>query len=163
MTAYILSMLAAALLCAVVELLAPKGEGGRLASGVRMVAGLFLLVALLAPLRAGLDVLSDFVGQDIDTPAEDAEGYESAWEASILALGHAELTAWVTETLTTEFGIAADCVEVVPVWGESDTVTPPLSEVCIVLSGRAMAEDPAPIEAYFAAALGCPCRVSVTW
>ena len=51
MSAYILPLLAASLAAALVELLAPKGDGGRIAAHVRMIAGLYLLVALLNPLR----------------------------------------------------------------------------------------------------------------
>ncbi len=165
MTPYILSLAAASLAAALVELLAPKGEGGRLAAGIRMVAGLFLLVALLSPLRAGLELLVGLSDGTVDLPAGvpsvEAEDYESTLQASILSLGEAELTAWVGETLRTAFGVSPEEVEVTPVWAESETLPPPLAELCIVLSGEAMFANPHPMEAYFTDALGCPCRVSV--
>ena len=43
MSNYILTLLAASLAACMIELLAPKGDGGRTASYVRMIAGLFLL------------------------------------------------------------------------------------------------------------------------
>ncbi len=166
MTPYILSLAAASLAAALVELLAPKGEGGRLAAGIRMVAGLFLLVALLSPLRAGLELLVGLSDGTVDlpvgVPSVEAEDYESTLQASILSLGEAELTAWVGETLRTAFGVSPEEAEVIPVWAESEALPPPLAEVYILLSGTAALEDPHPIEAYFADALGCSCRVSVT-
>jgi len=56
---YLLSLLTASLAAAIAELLAPKGEGGRITAHIRMVAGLFLLVALLNPLREGIRLLRD--------------------------------------------------------------------------------------------------------
>ncbi len=161
MTPYILSLLAASVAAAIVELLAPRGEGGRMTAQVRMVAGLFLLVALLHPLRAGIDFLMSLPEQSMEMPEQDAAAYESTLKASILSLGNAELTAWVRETLETSFGIAPEQAEIVPVWDEGEALSPPLVELCIVLSGRAILEDPHAIESYFADALGCPCRVSV--
>ncbi len=164
MTSYILSLTVASLAAVLVELLAPKGENGRLGAGVRMVAGLFLLVALLTPLRAGVDFLSDLAeGDGVDLPAYDAPDYESTLQASVLSLGHAELTAWVKQTLATEFSISAESAEVVVIFAEADTLTPPPAVVYIVLSGTAMLEDPHPIEAYFEERLSCPCHVSVAF
>ena len=71
MNTYILSLLAASLAAAVVELITPKGEGGRLVSHVRMVAGLFLLVALLAPLREGITLLLDAAQGDMASRVEE--------------------------------------------------------------------------------------------
>ncbi len=162
MTPYILSLVAASLVAAVAELLSPKGEGGRISAQVRMVAGLFLLVSLLVPLRDGLTFLSGLAdGDEINLPSYDAPDYEATLQASILAMGDAELTAWITSALSCEFSVSSDDAEVILMWEEGDAIPPPLSEVCIVLSKRAILTDPHPIEDYFADALGCPCRVSV--
>ena len=48
---YVLSILAAILLAAVTEKLAPPGEGGRMTAHVRFLAGLFIILSLLSPLR----------------------------------------------------------------------------------------------------------------
>ena len=163
MTPYIFSLVAAAMAAAVVELLAPKGEGGRIAAQVRMVAGLFLLVALLLPLRDGVAFLAGLSdGDGLAIPSYDVPGYESTLQASVLSMGSAELAAWITATLETEFSVSPELAEVLPVWGAIEATTPPLAEVYIVLSGKAALTDPHPIESFFADALGCPCRVSVS-
>ncbi len=162
MAPYILSLVAASVAAALIELLAPRGEGGRMAAQVRMVAGLFLLVALLNPLRVGLKYLTG-LGDSVEmgSPSVEPSDYEATLQASVLTLGSAELGAWVKEILASDFSVPPDRVEVIPVWEDSDTLPPPLSELCIVLSGSAMLTDPHPIEAYFSGVLGCPCRVSI--
>ena len=163
MTPYILSLVAAAMAAAVVELLAPKGEGGRISAQVRMVAGLFLLVALLLPLRDGLAFLTELAdGDGVLFPSYETPDYASTLQAAVVSMGRAELSAWVTSTLEAEFSVSPDLAEVVPVWEASDSTPPPLAEVYIVLSGKAALTDPHPMEAFFSEALGCPCHVSVS-
>ena len=70
MKSYILTLLSASLAASVVELLAPNGEGGRLASHIRMIAGLFLLVALLTPLREGIRLLREAADGDLSSRVE---------------------------------------------------------------------------------------------
>ena len=65
MKTYFLTLTVAALGAALVERLSPPGEGGRLAGYTRLIAGLYLLVVLLSPLRDGIKVLSGLAqGQD---------------------------------------------------------------------------------------------------
>ncbi len=164
MTPYILSLVAASIAAAVVELLAPRGQGGRLSAQVRMVAGLFLLVALLVPLKDGLSYLSDLTdGGNIEIPAYEAPDYEATLKASLLSLGSEELSVWVKDILESEFSLSAQNTEVIPVWAEDDELPATLAEVCIVLSGADRLADPHPIETFFSDTLGCPCRVSVAF
>ena len=166
MSTYILSLLAASLTAAMVELLSPKGEGGRIASHVRMIAGLFLLAALLPPLREGLRILQDAAEGDLSyrlehiLPADPPEDYESAFGDSLAAIGRAETEAWVAETLKSAFAIPPTACAVEAVCSASGTAIA-LREVRIGLRGKYVLEDPHPIEAYFEQRLGCPCYVTV--
>ena len=165
MTYYILSLLSASLAAAVVELLSPKGEGGRMASHIRMIAGLFLLVALLNPLREGIRLLRDAADGDLVSrvesliPSDPQADYQAVFGENLAAIGSDEVKSWVTDTLETCFGIPpAGC----SVWvacaydGEALTVT----EVRISLLGTYMLQDPHPIEDYVADQLSCPCYVT---
>ncbi len=159
---YILSLTAASIAAVVVELLAPRGEGGRLASSVRMTAGLFLLVALLSPLRAGLELLTGLAEGSLELPAAETVDYGSTWQGALVAMGERELVAWAVDALYADFSVPPAHAEVIPVFAEDgDALPPPLSELCIVLHGASVLEDPHPIEEYFTAALGVPCRVTV--
>ncbi len=164
---YIFSLLSASLAAAVVELIAPKGEGGRLASHVRMVAGLFLLVALLTPLREGLDILkaaaegnlADRIESEIQNASP--EDYQAAFIASLANLGKTETESWVTETLQSRFSIPpTDCAVEALCDTEDGAII--LRELRIGLKGSSVLKNPHPIEAYFAEALQCPCYVVVT-
>ena len=165
-SSYVLTILSASLVACVIELLVPKADGGRLASYVRMIAGLFLLVLLLNPLREGLELLHDAAEGDpagviadrLPTPMP--EDYEAAFGSSLTAVGKRETEAWVKETLETVFHIPpSDCaVEAVC---ESDGASLSLCELRIGLRGKHALEDPHPLESYFTDLLGCPCYVTV--
>ncbi len=167
MTPYILSLLAATLTAAVVELLAPRGDGGRLAAYVRMVAGLILLVALIFPLSAAVDYLSaaadgsltdDILSEFLpDVPPAD---YEDVFGEQLTAVTAAEVERWVSETLVTRFSIPEGDAAI-SVHADLTADSPVLTEVRIALGGASAFRDPHPIEAHIADALGCPCYVTV--
>ena len=166
MKPYILSLLSASLVAAVVELIAPKGEGGRMASHIRMVAGLYLLVALLNPLKEGISLLRSMADGDLVSRVEsiihsDAEtDYHGVFGDSLATIGADEVSAWVTEAMETRFSIPPEgCV----VWASceytDDTLT--VTEVRISLHSPYTLSDPHPMEAYYGDQLGCPCYVTV--
>ena len=173
MSAYVLSLLGASLAACMVELLVPKGDGGRIAGHVRMVAGLFLLVALLEPIGAGLTLLrraaegelTGWIEEQIPSSAVDgdSERFEDVFRESLNGVGRREVEAWVVESLETAFGIpAAGCaVEAVCDLTDGAGENSALRELRIGLRGAYALEDPHPIEAYFAERLGCPCYVTV--
>ena len=166
MHAYILTILTASLGAAVVELLAPKGEGGRITGHVRMIAGLFLIVALLDPLREGILFLRSAADGDLTArleevlPERDSEDYGKVFDSTLAAVSRAEVEAFVISALGTVFGIPeTDCrVEAVC---EAEDGTPVLCEVRIALGGDSVFKDPHPIESYVTAQLQCPCHVTV--
>ena len=166
MKPYILSLLSASLAVAVVELLAPKGEGGRMASHIRMVAGLYLLVALLNPLKEGISLLRSLADGDMVSrvesfiPTDVETNYSGVFGDSLTAIGADEVSAWVTEAMETRFGIPPEgCT----VWAScdygEDTLT--VTEVRISLKGSYTLRDPHPIESYVSSQLNCPCYVTV--
>ncbi len=168
MSPYILSLCVAAIAAAVVELLAPRGDGGRLAAHIRMIAGLFLLVILLRPLSDGIAFLStaaagdlaDILPDDLPTPSRD---YESTLYAALSDCTVAELEIWVQNTLTAEFAIPPEDISISVL---SEPATPDaaltVTELRIALSGSSMLRDPHPIEDYFAEALSAPCYLTIT-
>ena len=166
MNAYILTLLSASLAAAVAELLAPKGEGGRMASHVRMVAGLYLLVALLNPLKEGISLLRSLADGDMVSrvesliPTDVETNYSGVFGDSLAAIGADEVSSWVTETMESRFGIPPEgCT----VWAScdygEDTLT--VTEVRISLKGSYALRDPHPIESYVSSQLNCPCYVTV--
>lgn len=166
MQTYMLTLFSAALLAALVGLLAPEGEGGRLTSQLRMVAGLLLLLALLEPLRSGLSYLRALSEGDLPVPWNDPlseptlENYEEGLEATLIAVGQGEVEAYVKEVLETVFHIPREYATVGGVWDtEGEAMT--LVELRIALRGAYALENPHPMEAYFSERLGCPCYVTL--
>ena len=166
MNAYILTILAASLAAAIIELLSPKGEGGRIASHVRTVAGLFLLVALLGPLREGILFLRSAAEGNLTdrlasmTPDVSPEAYEEAFRDTLVGIGKEETEAWVLSALHTVFGIpSTGCIGAAVCETEGNTLD--LREVRISLCGEYVLENPHPIETYIVSQLQCPCYVTV--
>ncbi len=170
MTNYILSLLIASLAAAVVEMLVPRGDGGRMAAYVRMVAGLFLLVALISPLRAGLDLLASAadgsLSEDILAalpagPADPSE-HESTLAATLTATTAAEVEAWTRTELSSRFSIPpADATVAATCTYSPEDGRLTLIDLRIALTPAHLLTDPHPIEAYFADALACPCYVTI--
>lgn len=166
MNAYILTVLAAALAAAVIELLSPKGEGGRMAGHVRMIAGLFLLAVLLNPLREGLLLLRSAADGDLVdrleavVPTPTPSDYEAAFSENLMFIGKTETEAWVISMLESTYGIPPSGCTVEAVC-EADISALTLREVRIALHGKYALENPHPIEAYVTERLQCPCFVTV--
>lgn len=166
MNAYIFTILAASVVAAIIELMTPKGEGGRLASHVRMIAGLFLLVALLGPLREGILFLKSAAEGNLTdrlvsiTPDVSPDAYEDAFRDTLAGIGKEETEAWVVSALHAVFGIpSTDCtVEAVC---EAEGYDLALREIRISLRGDCALKNPHPIEEYIASQLQCPCYVTI--
>ena len=166
MKQYVFSLLAASLVAAVVELLCPKGQGDRVVSHIRMLAGLYLLVALVTPLREGINLLRSAAAGDLASrvesliPSDGEADYGEVFGDSLTAISQGEVEAWVRSTLEREFGIPS---EGGTVWvacayhGETLTV----NEIRISLHPPYALSDPHPIEVYYMNQLGCPCYVTV--
>ncbi len=167
MNAYIISLMVAAVAVAVVELLLPRGEGGRVSATVRMVAGLFLLVALITPLRAGIDLVQDAMNGEladrvIDQLSPDTLSADplEVWNATLSAMGRSEVEIFVQNALFNRFSIpSTDCTVEAICGAEADTLT--LVEVRIALHGPSVLHNPHPIEAYITETLACPCYVTM--
>ena len=166
MTSYILTLLSASLAAAVIELLVPKGDGGRIAAYVRMVSGLFLLVALLNPLKEGIHILQAAADGDLagmmaeQIPSPEPDEYRDAFASTLTSVGKQETESFVTETLESVFGIPPQYHAVEAVL-ESDGESMALREIRIGLKGKHFLEDPHPMEKFYAERFGGPCYVTV--
>lgn len=166
MKTYIWTLLASSIAAAVIQLLAPKGEDGKLGDHVRMIAGLFLVVSLLSPLKEGIALLRSVAEGDLSEYVDvfvspSAEGdYEGVFHDTLSFVGQEEVGTWVESLLETEFGIPpSGCRASVACAVEEGTVT--VRDVRITLLGRYAAEDPHPIERRVGEALNCPVSVTV--
>lgn len=157
----LLPLLAVAATAALLEYLLPGGKDARMASSLRLVTGLCVLLALAAPLRGAVGLLSSLSdgdgwasmlsGDDV-TPGEDYLGqYLSGQSAD--AVG-----AWAVSELNDRFGIPPDLCRVV-VTMSTDGAS--VLRVDVVLTGQARLTNPHLIEEHFARETGGECRVTV--
>lgn len=160
-------ILSAALIASLAELLAPRGEGGKTAAYVRMIAGLFILVALSDPLREGLGILREATEGDPSAfvesllPEVNATDYGDAFYTTLTEISRREAETWVRARLESEFGIPpGGCALSVTCTKEGESVI--FTETRIALRGDYILTDPHPIEQYFEERLGCPCFVTVS-
>lgn len=163
----ILPIASAALIASLAELLTPRGEGGRSVAYVRMIAGLFLLVALLDPLKQGINILRDTAEGELAArveallPEADPADYGEAFSDTLTAISRREAERFVRERMESEFGIPPEGYTLsVSCEGAGETVI--FTETRISLQGAYVWEDPVPLEKYFAERLACPCFVTVS-
>ncbi len=167
MTAYLYAFILTAVAAVLVEMLAPSGEGGRLRSHVRLMAGLCMLVMLITPLREGLTLIRSIADGTLewswaeDAPTEESD-YQNILEEGLSSLGQQEVAVWVKHTLEADFGIPPSnhtvTVTMVPAEGNA---LPAVAQVTILLHGASIFENPHQIEDYITDRLGCPCYVAI--
>ncbi len=169
----LMTLILAALAAAVVELLVPHLDGGRMAAYVRMIGGLFLLVVLIAPVTEAVTLWREAAEGELNErlpeaflPAGEPTDYTAVWRETLAATGEAAVTKWVQETLAADFAISAEEATVSVVCTVSDATgdaagVPVVQEVRIALSGGAILQDPRRMEAVIGEALGCLCFVTV--
>ncbi len=167
------TLLLAAVAAAVVELLVPHGDGGRVAAYVRLIGGLFLLVVLLAPLGEGVELLQEAADGELAErlpeallPEGEPTDYEAILRDTLCTAGAAEVEAWVRERLSADFDIPSENATVAALTETVEnaggtSVAPVLREVRIALHGSSALSDPHPIEEAIGEALGCSCYVTV--
>lgn len=166
MTTYVYTLLVSALSFALVELVSPKGEGGKLAASIRMLAGLCMLVVLLAPIKEGVRLLSSFQDGTLSDrvealiPEGELPDYGEAFGSTLTDVTEQEVEAWTLSLLSSSYGIPSEgCAVSVMCTYENEVVT--ITEVRIALTGRYALTDPHPIESAVTQTLGCPCYVTV--
>jgi len=159
---YLISVIAAALMAALVGILAPEGSGKGLSGHVRLLGALFLLCVLLAPLRGAADSLADWMRGEVtlDLPSGDSEeDYGNELESAIRAASWEYAADLLSERLETEFSLPTG--EVRCLLHRSDPNAEHPERVSVILSGSSIWKDPARIEAYVEALLGCECAVAI--
>lgn len=155
MQQYLMGLFTLALCCAVVELLAPAGEGGGIARHIKLMSALCLLCTLTAPLISLLqnsdawsDLLEDWLEGWTETE-ENTQQWQDRWQAESEALDITYAEQVVAEMICTKFALETKDVHLELV---ADGAT--VSEVRVALSGKAIWVDTHRIEAYIKETFG---------
>ncbi len=155
MKAYIISVIVAGVIAAIVSTLSPEGGRGGIGKNVRFAIGLMMIIVCLSPLTEFISAIKDL---DVDSILPDvdngAQGYEEYFNESYENAEKENLARGIRVMLSDRFGIDESEVDVSVVIGESDGEKR-LSRIFIRLYGAAIWKDTGEIEAYFGELFGC--------
>ena len=160
MTGYLMTLVGASLLVAIVTILSP---GRALSGSLRLVCSLFLVAVLLSPLLGILARLEEIGKGEIEFPWEEDAGSRDYGEEMQSALDEASKSYFaelLAKSLESEFEIPTGDVRCEILWGEQNGELRPL-EITVLLSGRGIWKDTAAIESYVTALLGCPTKSAI--
>ncbi len=158
MKEYLISIVAASLIAALLGILAPEGSGKGLSKHVRLLSALFLLCVLITPLKYISETVRDLINGNITweaPPTDSKEDYDEELKQSFNASSKVYFAQLLLNRLETEFKIPTGEVRCSIQW-ENEEETRPL-RISIILSGSSVWRDPKPIENYVEELLGCEC------
>lgn len=163
MKQYLLTLIAAALLAALVGILSPDGERGGIAKHMRLLISLFLVCVLIAPLRGVIINLQDLINGDFSLPELGLENEDDYRQQMENALDDASVNYFcdmLTQSIESQFSISPGDVRCRVDWQrEGERLSP--TRVTVILSGKAIWQDPKPIQAYVSELLGCECITAI--
>lgn len=159
MTAYLLSLIATALVVVLCRILSPDGERDGIAKHLRLLTALLLVVALLSPILTLIDGAQKLVSGEITFPWEDApstEDYSDELQSVLDSASTSYFSDMLTQTIEEHFEIDRGEVRCAIQWERDGERLAP-TRVTVILSGSAIWKDPARIEQFVTALLGCAC------
>lgn len=163
MKEYIISLITAALIAALIGVLTPNGEGGGLSRHMRLLTALFLLCVIIAPLGGILSSLEDMLDGKAPFPeiGEGAvEDYREQFAQALSSASKPYFASLLVDAIKQEFSIPDGEVRCAIRWNDTeDTPTP--ERISIILSGSAIWKDPASIEAFVRERIGCECVTAI--
>ena len=159
MKAYFLSLIAAAMIAALVGILTPGGEKGGIAKHVKLLTSLFLVCVLISPLKETLVGLRAWLDgglelPNLENPEEDS--YKQQMDEALQGASTAYFTQMLTQMLEQRFSIATGEVRCSVQWQSENGSLSPV-RVTVILSGKAIWRDPEAIERFVEELLGCEC------
>ncbi len=162
MKAYLMGLLLASLAAALVGILTPEGERGGIGKHMRLLTSLFLICVLIVPLKGAIEGIRSFLSGEWSLPGNEAENpdYADRVEEALDAASEAYFVQMLVQTLTEEFSISPDDVRCTVSWEKENEAFRP-REVRIILSGRAIWQDPRKLEEFTENLLGCPCITAI--
>ena len=155
---YMLSIFATALLITVVDILAPSGAGSGLSKHLKLVLSLVFVCVLISPTVSLAEHLFEFAkgnwefGIEEDVENHYAEELQNALDDA----SRDYFEGMLAQTLCEEFEIAEGDLRTHVAWNNDDE-NPRPQKVTVILSGKAIWENPAKIEEYVTSLLGCDC------
>ena len=165
MKTYLISLISAALLVALVNILSPDGGKNGISGHVKLLTSLFLVCVIITPLATFVKKLQQTDPEDLfpsDFYSPESSELESEWQSAIDQASTAYFGELLTQSLQKEFSIEEGSVRCVIVWEQAsgnEALTP--TRVTVILSGKAIWQAPKPIQEYVTSLLGCECNIAI--
>ena len=162
MKAYLLSLVSAALVAALVNILTPNGERGGIAAHQKLITSLFLVCVLIAPAESAIKAIRSLADGDlsellpIDSPSQ--KDYEEQMNDALNASSERYFTQMLTQTVCEAFAIPTDEIRCTVSWDKTEN-TP--TRVTVILSGASIWKDPHAIARFVKELLGCECITAI--
>lgn len=157
MKEYVLSLLCASVVIALVGILAPNAT----ASQLKLVASLFFICVLAAPIPRFLESIPDLMQELTGAVEKDdlEENYREQTNAALESASKTYLAQTLTSFLEQRFSIPVGEVRCTILWEKDESVSP--EKVTVILSGSAIWKNPNDIEAAVRELLGCECVTAI--
>lgn len=159
MKEYVIGLFALSIVCAMVELLSPEGEGGGMVRHIKWVGGLCLLCVLCFPLAALLQEGGDLpekmfsaIDQWLGEGEKMEEQYQELWQDEQQKLDLAYAQDAIEQMICREFGLLEDEVSVL---AEADEQEKLLTYVRVGLSKGAIWTNTHQVEEFIQKMFGC--------
>ena len=151
---YIYSLILTALVTVIVELIIP--QDGATARQINFVCGLCIAVALIFPIKSGVEWLIDAKsnGFDIISGEIEAKDYQGVFSQEISKLGSDELK----KSLCDKFNISSENIEVRLALDENCNV----GGITVILSGKGIMQNPHKLIQYLENTYGCTAQVAIS-
>lgn len=159
MKAYLVTLIAASLIAALVGILSPSGEKDGISKHMKLLTSLFLVCVLISPLQGMIEGLGSLLDGSTELPGLDAPEEDSYTQQMNEALNNAStvyFTQMLTQMLETQFSISTGDVRCAVQWEKKNETLSP-TRVSVILSGKAIWKDPQAIEDFVSDLLGCEC------
>ena len=160
---YLLTVIGASLLAALISILAPKGKGDGLSKHMRLLTSLFLICVMISPIKGLAETLTGWIGGEITFPweeNEDEENYREQMEGALQSASKEYFTNQLTETVKAYFSMEDGSVRCQIKWESSQENLRP-ARVTVILSGASIWKNPEEIEAFVHELLHCECITAI--
>ena len=154
MSAWILSLFAVVLAVSLLDLLLPEHGGRSTRRYVHLLAALTVLVMLAQPLLSLVQSGSNLFSGKLPESTVETD-YEAVFRDAVTKRSTAELEKGLHALLSEQYGIAQEDATLYFTFDADGTLT----QVRVILSGKALLVDPAPIEQELTQRFGCTVEV----
>lgn len=160
---YLLTVIGASLLAALIGILAPKGEGEGLSKHLRLLTSLFLICVMISPIKGLTETVTGWINGDVTFPweeTEDEDHYREQMDEALESASKEYFTRQLTEAIKSQFSMEDGSVRCQIRWESNQEELRP-ARVAVILSGASIWKNPEHIEAFVEELLHCECVTAI--